>query len=457
MKKSVLLLLGSTITVMAWGQAARIVLNNAGATDPYFVWNPDPDAADNAGAYLVIDNPATNAITYTGANTTGNFRTEAAQNKIRWNTGTSTGAYVVNYSNQVGTGFPLTVNIITGGTGPGSLVLSTYSYFPYLTSSGLGGVVAPATAWDNTQYMAAANVTHMNDYASGSVNNSSQAIDRFWIIDTKEAGWTYTTNPVAELTFDHAHGDIQPSNAIVPGVTSLIAQRFKTPSNEWGDVLLPANYIPNVSPGVSRVADVPVSAANFYKTWTLSNSGAPLPIELVSYTGACENNSVKLVWSTATESNNDFFTVEKSRDLTVWEPIGTVNGAGNSITLLNYSFVDEQSNELSYYRLSQTDLDGTVSPLGMISAGCSGTNATEIVTTWDDGTNVNVLVSSTDEVVHDVTLVDMQGKTMGFKPKQSIVNGMTTISFPKENLATGIYVFQLQNTTELMQRRVMVY
>jgi hypothetical protein len=51
----------------------------------------------------------------------------------------------------------------------------------------------------------------------------------------------------------------------------------------------------------------------------------------------------------------------------------------------------------------------------------------------------------------------MQGKTMGFKPKQSIVNGMTTISFPKENLATGIYVFQLQNTTELMQRRVMVY
>jgi hypothetical protein len=37
------------------------------------------------------------------------------------------------------------------------------------------------------------------------------------------------------------------------------------------------------------------------------------------------------------------------------------------------------------------------------------------------------------------------------------VNGMTTISFPKENLATGIYVFQLQNTTELMQRRVMVY
>jgi hypothetical protein len=454
MKKSVLLLLGSTMTVMAWGQAARIVLNNAGATDPYFVWNPDPDAADNAGAYLVIDNPAVNAITYTGANTTGNFRSEAAQNKIRWNTGSTIGTYSINWGNQANIGFPLDVNV-TAATGPGSFVFATYSYFPYLSTSGLGGAVAPANAWDNTQYMAAGNVTHMNDYATGSVNNSAHAVDRFWIVDTKEAGYAYATSPTVLMSFDYANVDIQGGNAIT-AATDLSAQRFNTTLNMWGDVLFIGSTWTGGAP-TGNVNQVAVGGANFFKTWTLSNRLDPLPVELVDFKGGCENNSVKLTWTTATENNNDYFTVEKTTDLVTWQPLGTVPGAGNSITPVEYNFVDEQTSGLAYYRLLQTDIDGTVREHPMISASCETTNATEIVTTWDDGTNVNVLVSSTEEVIHDVTLIDMQGKTMDFKPKQTMVNGMTTISFPKEDLATGIYVFQLQNNTQLLQRRVMVY
>ena len=47
--------------------------------------------------------------------------------------------------------------------------------------------------------------------------------------------------------------------------------------------------------------------------------------------------------------------------------------------------------ELSYYRLSQTDLNGETRYYDMISVGCESTNGTAIVSTWDDGTNVNVL------------------------------------------------------------------
>ncbi len=93
----------------------------------------------------------------------------------------------------------------------------------------------------------------------------------------------------------------------------------------------------------------------------------------------------------------------------------------------------------------------------MISVSCQGSNGTEIVSTWDDGNNVNVLVSSTVDVIHDVTLVDLQGRTMGFKAQQNFQNGMTTVSFPKTDIATGVYIFQLRNSTQLLQRRVMVY
>ena len=58
------------------------------------------------------------------------------------------------------------------------------------------------------------------------------------------------------------------------------------------------------------------------------------------------------------ELNNDFFTVERSINSTDWEIIGTVNGAGNSKSLINYSFIDSSPlSGTSYYRLKQTDFD----------------------------------------------------------------------------------------------------
>lgn len=64
-------------------------------------------------------------------------------------------------------------------------------------------------------------------------------------------------------------------------------------------------------------------------------------------------------WSTATETNNDYFLIERSSDLKYFETIGKVNGAGNSYTKKEYSVTDEQPLKgLNYYRLKQTDKDG---------------------------------------------------------------------------------------------------
>jgi len=95
--------------------------------------------------------------------------------------------------------------------------------------------------------------------------------------------------------------------------------------------------------------------------------GGPLPIELLSFTAVADNSTVVTSWSTASENNNDYFTVERSKDAIQFEFAGEVDGAGNSNTVRNYSFVDTKPfNGNSYYRLKQTDYNGTYSYSKMV-------------------------------------------------------------------------------------------
>lgn len=90
---------------------------------------------------------------------------------------------------------------------------------------------------------------------------------------------------------------------------------------------------------------------------------SPLPIELLSFSVECQQQKGLVKWSTASESNNDYFTIEKSKDLENWQEIATINGAGNSTSLINYAFeIENKLNEKSdYYRLKQTDYNGQYS------------------------------------------------------------------------------------------------
>ena len=84
-----------------------------------------------------------------------------------------------------------------------------------------------------------------------------------------------------------------------------------------------------------------------------------MPVSLLSFSGALVNESVLLNWSTADETNNAKFEIERSGNGKNWQTIGEVAGSGNSASILNYSFTDQ--NPLmgdAYYRLQQVDLNG---------------------------------------------------------------------------------------------------
>jgi hypothetical protein len=96
--------------------------------------------------------------------------------------------------------------------------------------------------------------------------------------------------------------------------------------------------------------------------------GVILPVELLSFTGTCKNANIELAWQTASELNNDFFTVERMNQNMQFEVLGYEQGSLNSMQTQSYQFVDTRPNPgINYYKLSQTDTDGTVTELKIIS------------------------------------------------------------------------------------------
>jgi hypothetical protein len=90
---------------------------------------------------------------------------------------------------------------------------------------------------------------------------------------------------------------------------------------------------------------------------------APLPIKLVNFNAtAIDNKYVDLVWQTASEKNNAYFSIERSVDNKKWETVARIDGAGNSTSLLSYGMIDKSPFPgISYYRLRQTDYNNKFS------------------------------------------------------------------------------------------------
>jgi hypothetical protein len=101
--------------------------------------------------------------------------------------------------------------------------------------------------------------------------------------------------------------------------------------------------------------------------------GTTLPVDLINYQAICSNNhTVTINWSTAAETNNNFFTVLKSTDAENWTVLGTVPGAGNSNELRTYGLTDDNYySNIAYYRLKQTDFNGNSKSFNILSAECN--------------------------------------------------------------------------------------
>jgi len=181
-----------------------------------------------------------------------------------------------------------------------------------------------------------------------------------------------------------------------------------------------------------------------------------LPVELISFTAEPENGKVRCRWATASETNNHYFTVLRSKDGKAFEPIGTVKGAGNSTTIRKYSFVDEQPYRgTSYYRLRQTDFDGTSELSEIVAVHMDERNSLDVVPTFTEGKFL-IQMNAPEVMVLTIRLYNSAGQLMHEEVGREVAKGNSTIEIDAGNYPEGIYVLKVVTPIGEQVKRVLV-
>ena len=150
-----------------------------------------------------------------------------------------------------------------------------------------------------------------------------------------------------------------------------------------------------------------------FSDFTVGQSGAPLPVELLSFDAQVEGSNVLSTWTTATEINNDFFVVERSADGVNFEVVGKKNGAGNSTVTLYYSLPDiSPLPGVSYYRLRQVDFDGQESFSQLVAVNFNDNNVLTVFPNPAQSDVVHYSFNSSAKGAALFELIDALGKTV---------------------------------------------
>lgn len=174
-----------------------------------------------------------------------------------------------------------------------------------------------------------------------------------------------------------------------------------------------------------------------------------LPIELLYFDAIANNNQVELSWATASEKNNDYFTIERTVGGITFEEIARVAGQGNSSIKFKYSFTDTRpKNGTSYYRLKQTDYNGESEYFEVRSVNIQRSDLVYSIYPNPNRGSFTIEISS-DAVYADAQLVltDMTGKVIAFQ-QVNIAVGTTQMMLEDLELEMGTYLVTLRGADQ---------
>lgn len=161
-----------------------------------------------------------------------------------------------------------------------------------------------------------------------------------------------------------------------------------------------------------------------------------LPIELLSFTAVSNQDEVVLSWTTASEENNDYFILEKSLDGITFQSIETIEGAGTSNSIREYSYIDQQPiMGRSYYRISQVDFAGITTSLNIIKLEYSDNDQIKFY----PNPVADYIYSNIDLSKFSIAIQDTQGFYQ--TGTSTLLNGIPAIDITQ--LDKGVYFLRL--------------
>ncbi|MBI4930232.1 MAG: T9SS type A sorting domain-containing protein [Bacteroidetes bacterium] len=378
--------------------------------------------------YLVVNQP--NALGIIRTVNGGHIISESDYNFVKWNEGAATGSYVYPFGYSTTDYLPFTFNKTAGDA---NVAVSTYA------------TGAPNTPLPNT-------VTNMNP--SGPLSDlNNMAVDRFWRLQMENG----VSAPSADLTFSYRGTVENTITGILCPADVVTAQYWNGGPNWVAPALNPGTACTGAVIETAQANGVSVFTTTSSQPFVLVKKTNILPVELLTFITQCDNRKVNVKWSTASELNNDFFTVERSPDALNYLPIGLVNGAGNTSTIHNYSFTDtDPLSGTSYYRLKQTDFNGTTEVFSSASLSSCGSGGLNVVIGQNPTVNGNVWVSISGAENKNVRVIvtDILGQNLYTKNFTGITGSYLLNA--ELQLAGGIYVVSASTSDEVFSKKIVV-
>jgi hypothetical protein len=212
-----------------------------------------------------------------------------------------------------------------------------------------------------------------------------------------------------------------------------------------------------VNPGTNTINWTGLSS---FSDFTGNGSGSPLPINLLRFIATPLVEAVELTWTTATETNNDYFTIERASDAIHFESIHIEDGAGNSNQILNYGWIDTNPFDGdNYYRLKQTDFDGsfTYSMVRVVNFNKPVNSSNNWVNVFPNPITNGIVYLNFGEIESDkvvISLYTLTGQVVWQQEIAAVSNKTSEVKF--DGLSLGLYYIQIQNGNMIENKKIFI-
>ena len=181
--------------------------------------------------------------------------------------------------------------------------------------------------------------------------------------------------------------------------------------------------------------------------FTINSDFSPLPVELAFFTGSLNGKEIVLRWRTETEVNNYGFDIERTKDNSDWVTIGFVEGHGNSNSPKQYNFIDTDIDRAGryYYRLKQTDNDGTYEYYDVVTVEVSVPENFYLSQNYPNPFNPETRIDYTlpERQFVSLKIYNTLGELVAELVNETKEAGSYSVTFDASGLPSGTYIYNI--------------
>lgn len=318
-----------------------------------------------------------------------------------------------------------------------------------MTSSETSDLGANDTFSDN-DYLLFGHNSKNNGTTENDINISGSAVERRvvrdWFVDVTESD---ATTMRVDITFDFSELELE---VFPSGTASNYKLLFRT-TNAVNDNWTVHASASSLSGDQVTFTDVSFTEDGFVTLASIDEINSPLPVRLLDFSAATMGRTVYLEWSTADESGNSGFMVERSANGADFDELMFVQGAGETDEITTYREIDlspQRGN--NYYRLKQIDFNGNITYSGLVRVYMDETLQKSLKTYPNPASDILTLELPVQMGTGRLILRDKWGRPVLDRE----LHAVETIELDVAGLNNGIYLLEIHGLKQVETRKILI-